>query len=159
MRKIIEISVVGLLLTCLAMAGIQLNPVDRLTEQYFSIQKSLASDSIKGVSGSAIEITKISRQLAGTQKKYKTQLIALENAANKLSAADLKSARAGFGELSDALITYLKAAGSKTNLPFQFYCPMVKKNWLQPDKAIRNPYYGSIMPTCGEMVEFGKVVK
>ena len=26
---------------------------------------------------------------------------------------------------------------------------MVKKHWLQTDKEIRNPYYGSSMLTCG----------
>jgi hypothetical protein len=30
---------------------------------------------------------------------------------------------------------------------------MVKKNWLQPDKSVRNPYYGSSMLTCGELVK------
>jgi hypothetical protein len=30
---------------------------------------------------------------------------------------------------------------------------MVKKNWLQADKEIRNPYYGSSMLKCGELVQ------
>ena len=29
------------------------------------------------------------------------------------------------------------------------YCPMADKPWLQKDKDIKNPYYGSAMLTCG----------
>ena len=29
------------------------------------------------------------------------------------------------------------------------FCPMQLKPWMQADGAIRNPYYGSRMPTCG----------
>jgi hypothetical protein len=30
---------------------------------------------------------------------------------------------------------------------------MVKKNWLQPDKETRNPYFGSSMLKCGELIQ------
>ena len=30
------------------------------------------------------------------------------------------------------------------------FCTMVRKPWLQREKEIHNPYYGSQMPTCGE---------
>jgi hypothetical protein len=36
---------------------------------------------------------------------------------------------------------------------YQAYCPMKKANWLSNDKAIKNPYYGSAMLTCGKVVE------
>ena len=29
------------------------------------------------------------------------------------------------------------------------YCPMVQKSWVQEDGAIRNPFYGSAMLSCG----------
>jgi hypothetical protein len=86
-------------------------------------------------------------------------LMAVANAAAKLQTTDLKSARNGFGELSDSMIAYLQATRAKRNPPFQFYCPMVKKNWLQPDKNVRNPYYGSSMLTCGDLVQAGQSVK
>jgi hypothetical protein len=28
---------------------------------------------------------------------------------------------------------------------------MIKKSWIQKDDAIKNPYYGSSMLTCGEI--------
>jgi hypothetical protein len=126
---------------------------EQLLEPYYSIHKSLASDTTKGVSASAVQIEKISRVAAGKELQLKSQLVALANAAVKLQSSDLKSARNGFGELSDKLIAYLQNAKAQRNPPYQVYCPMVKKNWLQADKEIRNPYYGSSMLTCGELVQ------
>jgi hypothetical protein len=134
------------------LAGTKPSPADQLMEQYYLIHKSLSSDSINGVSVAAAQIVKISRQAAAIETSTKAQLTALSDAAAKLPSSDLKSARNGFGELSDKLIAYLAAARTKRNPPYQFYCPMVKKNWLQPDKQTRNPYYGSSMLTCGELV-------
>jgi len=33
-----------------------------------------------------------------------------------------------------------------------YYCPMKKLAWLQDVKAMGNPYYGSMMLTCGMTV-------
>ena len=139
-----------------AIAGPQPVTADQLLGQYYIIHRSLASDSISGVSTSIAEIARISRQAVPAEPNAKPQLTAVSDAAAKFRAADLKSARNGFGELSDAFIAYLKASGAKTNPPYQFFCSMAKKNWLQPDKSIRNPYYGSSMPTCGELVQSEK---
>ena len=129
---------------------------DQLLDKYFAVHKSLASDSINGVAASAAEIARISRQAAGKEPQASKQLTALSEAAAKLNSTDLKSARNGFGELSERMIAYLKASGTRTKPFYQFYCPMVKRNWLQPDTAVRNPYYGSEMPKCGELVQAEK---
>lgn len=156
MKANLLFTILAVSITVLGLAGTQAQETDQLLGQYFSIQKSLASDSVNGVATSAAEIAKISRQATATETQGKTQLIALSDVAAKFNAADLKSARNGFGDLSDKLIAYLKASGAKTNPPHQFYCSMVKKNWLQPDKTTRNPYYGKSMLTCGELVQAEK---
>jgi hypothetical protein len=126
--------------------------VQQLLEKYYFIQKNLAGDSIAGVSTAAAEIEKRGMQAAKADLKNKAALTAVSLAAAKLKSGDLKSVRNGFGELSEKMIVFFKASGSKWSPPYQVYCPMVKKNWLQPNKEIRNPYYGSEMPTCGELV-------
>ncbi len=138
-----------------AMAGSPATPLDQLLGQYYLIQKSLASDSTGGVVASASQIEKISGQAARTEPQAKIHLMALSAAAAKLQTTDLKSARNGFGELTDSLIAYLHNAGSERNPPYQFFCSMAKRNWLQPDKEVRNPYYGGSMPKCGELVQSG----
>ena len=61
-------------------------------------------------------------------------------------AADIASMRSAFKPLSEFL------AGM--DLPFGYaraYCPMYDggSNWVQTDGPVRNPYYGSMMLTCG----------
>ena len=61
-------------------------------------------------------------------------------------AADIASMRSAFKPLSELL------AGM--DLPFGYaraYCPMYDggSNWVQTDGPVRNPYYGSMMLTCG----------
>jgi hypothetical protein len=153
MRIPMMFMVLALSMAGLALAGDAPAVADQLLGQYFSIQKSLASDSISGVASAAAELVKISRQAGASQHEGQVQLAAFADLAAKFNAADLKAARNGFGDLSDRLIAFLKASKAKTNPPFQFYCSMVKKNWLQADKATRNPYYGSSMLTCGELVK------
>lgn len=140
-------------------AGAQTALPDQLLGNYYIIQKSLASDAISGVSAAAARIADLSSKAAVKEVKLKTPLANLATAAHKLQVKDLKSLRSGFGDLSDAMIAYLKEAGAQQNPPYQYYCPMVKKNWLQADKQIRNPYYGSEMLTCGELVQTKKVIK
>jgi len=159
MRETALFCVLMISLTGSGVAYSQSVTVDQVLDQYFIIHKSLAADSISGVSTSIAEIARISRQASSTEPHAKMQLIALSDAAARFNPADLKSARNGFGELSDALIAYLKASGAKTNPPYQFFCSMVKKNWLQPDKSTRNPYYGRSMLKCGEVVQSDKAVE
>jgi hypothetical protein len=140
-------SVVGLMA-----AGLP-STTEQLLEQYYLIHKSLASDTTQGISAAATRMEKIGREAAGKEMSIKAQLTALSTAAAKLQTTDLKFARSGFGDLSDRLIACLQGAKAAKNPPYQFYCSMVKKNWLQADKEIRNPYYGKSMLTCGELVQ------
>ena len=152
-KRFANLAATLLLVGVSGMAARELSLPDQLLGQYFLIQKNLASDSIEGVSAAVARITEISRRAAPSETHAKTHLIALATAAAKLRATDLKSARNGFGALTDSLIKFLQATQAKTNPPYQFYCPMVKRHWLQPDKEIRNPYYGSSMLKCGELVQ------
>lgn len=149
-------SLAGLILA-MAIGTASAWPQSTLTEQllgqYYIIQKSLASDTVSGVAASAAKLAEFSRKAAKTDTRAKAQLTAIADASTKLRATDLKTARSGFGDLSDSLIAYLKATQSKNKPPYQFYCSMVKENWLQPDRETRNPYYGSAMLTCGELVQ------
>jgi hypothetical protein len=152
MRSIMLFCVLAVAVLGLAMA----NPTAALTGQiltpYYAVQKSLASDSMNGVAAAVAELAKISKQASSTRRAGKAELIALSESVARFNSSDLKAARAAFGDLSDKMIAFVKASNSPRNPPYQYYCPMVKKNWLQPEKGTRNPYYGSSMLTCGELV-------
>ena len=66
-------------------------------------------------------------------------------------AKDLKAARAAFKPLSASLVKYLADNKAGVGTYHEAYCPMVKASWLQTGKAIKNPYMGKQMLSCGEL--------
>jgi hypothetical protein len=136
-----------LILTLMLAGGLVARAADlptALVDPYLQVQMALANDQLTGIPAHAMAIEKA----AGSLGKDAEPIGA---AAKKLATAkDITAARTAFGDVSAALIGYAE----KTKSSFgpgvrQAYCPMVDKSWLQKDKDIRNPYYGSAMLTCG----------
>ena len=115
---------------------------DGLAAPDLPIQVALANDSTDGVAEAA-------RAIAAEAAGMGEPAAVIGAAAEALAATtDLQSARDAFGPLSDALIVYGRDVGfGELRLA---YCPMVDKEWLQATSEIRNPFYGSMMLTCGE---------
>jgi hypothetical protein len=115
-----------------------------VVEPYLSADTALASDRIEGVRANAIDISAAARVLGPPAR-------AIDAAAVRLaSAKDVGEARQHFGTLSEAIDSYMAnqhlvpPAGVRVA-----FCPMAMRPWLQRGGAIRNPYYGSQMLTCG----------
>lgn len=69
---------------------------------------------------------------------------------------DIKKQRNHFATLSKDIYALIKVA--KYDVPVYFqHCPMYNDgkgaNWLSKENAVKNPYYGSMMLTCGKTVE------
>lgn len=73
------------------------------------------------------------------------------------SAKDPADARKAFDGLSTTLIDYLKPLNGRPAVTqyFLFFCPMVKKYWIQDTGETMNPYDPN-MKSCGEVKEWGK---
>jgi Protein of unknown function (DUF3347) len=120
-------------------------PVKSAYGHYLKIQAALAGDSLTGVAENAEAIAK------GVQTDAKALPAEVGVQAEALAKAkDLKTARAAFKPLSNALIKYLADHKAK-DAYVQVYCPMANASWLQTDKNVANPYLGKEMPTCGEI--------
>ena len=80
--------------------------------------------------------------------KQQTQRIA--------KSKDVKEQRGQFMELSKKMYDLIQVAKQESPTYYQF-CPMANEgkgaNWLSKENAIKNPYYGSMMLTCGKTVE------
>ncbi len=81
----------------------------------------------------------------------------LKTDAKKISAKkDAASQRMLFMNLSEKMYTLIKAAKPAGKIYYQ-HCPMYNDgkgaNWLSKEAAIKNPYYGSAMLTCGSVAE------
>jgi hypothetical protein len=121
-------------------------PVPSLVDPYLRIQEALSADRLTDIPDAA-------QRLASQAANIGPGATSIQSAAALLErTADLKSARAAFGILSEALITYAKtsnlAIGDGVAVA---YCPMLRKYWLQKGTTIRNPYYGQAMLECGRI--------
>jgi Cu(I)/Ag(I) efflux system membrane fusion protein len=98
--------------------------------------------------------------LAGeTHGRWMQSLNALNLSADRMVAAkDIEAFRIAFASLSSEMARAVKTFGPLRSEPvYDLRCPMAFDNrgatWLQKDKAVRNPYFGKAMPTCGEVIE------
>ena len=124
---------------------------------YLAIHELLAADSTKGVAAKARAIVKAAakldpRQVTGVHAgHYKDLPKKLSAAASALAKSEnLAAARVAFKELSKPMAMWV--AMSKPAGTTVAYCQMAKASWVQKGKAIRNPYYGADMLTCGQIV-------
>jgi Cu(I)/Ag(I) efflux system membrane fusion protein len=131
---------------------------------YEAIHAALARDTLEGVAANARKIQKIAGQAAadfqaktaGVPADKASQCQALlpkvQDAAARLArATTLEEARQAFGELSRPMVQWREMSTS-THKPKVVFCPMAKKPWLQESDQVANPYLGSKMLKCGNIV-------
>lgn len=79
-----------------------------------------------------------------------------KDAENIANTKDVKIQRDHFTSLSKEIYTLIKVSKYETPVYYQF-CPMFNDgkgaNWLSKENAVKNPYYGSMMLSCGKTVE------
>ncbi|MFV8345037.1 DUF3347 domain-containing protein [Flavobacterium sp. ZB4P13] len=80
----------------------------------------------------------------------------MASAKNISETQDIKRQREFFIPFSKSMYKLIKVAKYETPVYLQF-CPMANggkgANWLSKENAVKNPYYGSQMMTCGKTVE------
>jgi uncharacterized protein YxeA len=69
---------------------------------------------------------------------------------------DVAAQRAAFSNLSNNMIALIRVAKA-TDVVYVQHCPMANDgkgaDWLSKENAVKNPYYGNMMLTCGKTVE------
>ena len=83
---------------------------------------------------------------------------AMQSSLDKIvQTIDVEEQRKHFEILSDNLIEAVEYFGVVENTIYRQYCPMAFRDqgayWLSSEKEIRNPYFGDMMLTCGEVKE------
>jgi Cu(I)/Ag(I) efflux system membrane fusion protein len=72
-------------------------------------------------------------------------------------AENIKELRASFEGISDQLVKAIENQGFEDEQLFVQFCPMADggdgAHWISNAKEIKNPYYGSMMLTCGKVVK------
>lgn len=133
----------------------QMQPI---LESYLKIGDALARDSADGVKAHSRRISKLAPKLDASTAKgkhaklYKSLPSSLGEAARTLSQADtLRAMRASYEKLSIPMVDW--ASNAKPEGVEVLHCPMAEASWLQSGGPVRNPYYGSKMLRCGEVVK------
>ena len=79
-----------------------------------------------------------------------------KDAENIADTKDVKIQRDHFTSLSKEIYTVIKISKYENPVYYQF-CPMFNDgkgaNWLSKENVVKNPYYGSMMLSCGKTVE------
>ncbi len=135
---------------CGALAATPLPPpLDSVMPPYLAIGKALADDSLKGIASQAATMKGLTE---GAPSGFFPK--ELPGDLDKLAkATDLDTARLAYKDVSDRLIALFREHKIQTGRYFLCTCPMAQASWIQNDKEIKNPYYGSAMLLCGDVTE------
>lgn len=124
------------------------NVKDALIKSDAKLTSAKAKDLLDAVT--AIKMDKLKTDEHTAWMKVVKKLTA--DAKSISTSTDLKKQRETFKSLSKNTYTLIKV--SKSNeVVYKQYCPMADADWLSKEKAVKNPYYGSSMLTCGNVVE------
>lgn len=127
---------------------------------YYAVKSALTKDDGKTVATEALQLlatldeVDVSLMDAGQKSQYESLREKISFDAGHISETNnLKHQRDHFDTLSDNVWLLVKAFDANEQPVYRQFCPMVKKYWVSGDKAIKNPYYGKEMLTCGSVRE------
>ncbi|QDV55395.1 Cation efflux system protein CusB precursor [Rosistilla oblonga] len=131
---------------------------DRTYDAYFEIQCAMAADQSPPpvALNTLIEGLQELEMSAGVPDEAQRRFTTARRAAARM-VGSLETAREAYRGVSHAMLRAATVArGPKTAVKLtHYYCPMVPGgggDWMQPGGDLQNPYWGSEMLTCGEVV-------
>lgn len=137
----------------------QTNPLQTVYDSYFILKDALFKTDGKSAAAAAKElltvITSVKMETLQMDEHMVWMKVLKGLSADSKSISetqDIKKQRESFKSLSKSMYELIKA--SKISEPIYYqYCPMQDANWLSKENAVKNPYYGTQMMTCGKTVE------
>lgn len=126
---------------------------------YFALKNALVASDVNAAAARADDFTgawhgiRMERMTPEVHGVWMKVMEALENTGHAIAATkDLEKQRAGFAELGDPMLALVKVA-PRTEPVYLDHCPMYNggAEWLSQEKPIKNPFYGSMMLTCGSV--------
>lgn len=124
-----------------------------LLSQYYQVKDALVAGNSALAASGAEAFAKTATSIEAKVNSEITISALVKDAGNISSTQDIKKQREFFAGFSVNMSALAKAVKLTDQPVYQAYCPMKKAYWLSSDKAIKNPYYGSSMLTCGKVTE------
>ena len=124
-----------------------------LLTSYYNLKNALVSSNANTAAAGAVEFVKAMNTLDTSMVKENSRNALLKDAVAISQTKDLNVQRVKFSTLSANMVVLAKTVKLSAEPIYQQYCPMKKASWLSDVKAIKNPYYGNAMLTCGSVKE------
>ncbi|MCG2715091.1 MAG: efflux RND transporter periplasmic adaptor subunit [Candidatus Marinimicrobia bacterium] len=132
---------------------------------YFSAQSALANDDFTGAQEYITRLRQSFRDVdlsslefdKNSQKKWKTISKTIQKSTKHVKHwSSVKDMRPAFEQVSNSVLEMEKWFGhAGTDTLYEVFCPMAFDNqgatWLQKEKEVKNPFFGSKMLRCGEI--------
>lgn len=143
--------------------GVELGPMEAIFETYFDLKDALVASDAKSTSAKAKQLTNVLNVVKMQELKDDVHNVWMKVMHNLKSDTDqiaktndIAKQRNSFIDLSENMYQLMKV--SKTEAPIYFqHCPMANEgkgaNWLSKENKVKNPYYGSMMMSCGKTIE------
>lgn len=139
------------------------NQLKAVFDNYFSIKDALVKSDGNTASAKAKDlsnaISSVKMETLTTEEHTVWMKVMKDlafDAGHIAETKDVAYQRDHFMSLSKNMYELIKVSNQETPVYYQ-HCPMANKgkgaNWLSKENAIKNPYYGSQMLTCGSTVE------
>ena len=144
----------------------EVNQLKTIFESYFALKDALVKSDGKLVSTLAKDVlaninsVKMEKLSSEEHTVWMKVMSSLKSNTEKIAATTIiEKQRVVFMDLSANFYALLKVSKQDYSIYYQ-NCPMYNDgkgaNWLSKENAVKNPYYGSQMLTCGKTVEIIK---
>ena len=134
--------------------------LSKMLNNYYGVKNALIADDGKTANSQAGEFVKMLASVPMAKMTAEQHRIFMGlsgkvklDAQNISETKDVKNQRERFNDLSNNFFTMLKGLNANEQPVYQQYCPMAKGYWLSDNSAVKNPYYGKAMLTCGKVTE------
>jgi len=125
----------------------------KLLSLYYTIKDALVAGNSNTAAAKAGEFVKTANSIDVKTLPEESRTALLKDANSISKVKDINKQREYFAGLSDQMFDLAKKTQLSTQPIYKANCPMKKANWLSSEAAIKNPYYGNAMLTCGKVVE------
>ncbi len=123
----------------------------QLLKSYYNLKDALVGSNATLAAANADELVKAINNTGKQTIDNDARASLLKDADAIAQSKDIKVQREKFATLSNNMFELAKAVKLSAEPVYQQYCPMKKASWLSNDMAIKNPYYGNAMLTCGSV--------
>ncbi len=143
--------IVAFIATALVQTSFAQDKTSDIFAQYYAIKDALVSGNASLANTKAIAFVKTVADDTALPEANRAAVV--KDAAKIAATKDLKKQREYFSAFSEQMFVLAKSTQLNSEPVYKAYCPMAKGSWLSSSSAIKNPYYGSAMLTCGKVVE------